>query len=323
MKIKYGIPGKTIDVTDICLASPKLFHNNVITIPSGDENRAHHFTDPVPRVVKQIIIQTTDNNNDGDNDSEIYFDQHHFIKINIKNNTVDVKVIDENAENKKVEIKLSLIHSKLKIKYGSFYDEFPEQKMATKYLTGNEKVLEIGGNIGRNSLVIAQILRDGGGELNDLNLVTMECANDTSKLLMENRNLNGLHFHIENSALSMKKLIQQGWNTLPSDTLLPGHTWVNTVTWNELKEKYRIDFDTLVLDCEGAFYYMLLDMPEMLENIKLIIMENDYWDLNHKNVVDAILIKNNFYVDYVESGGWGPCYHNFFEVWKRGDQGSP
>lgn len=322
MKIKYGIPGKTIDVTDICLTSPKLFHNNIITIPSGDENRAHHFTDPVPHVVKQIFIQTTDNNNDGDNDSEIYFDQHHFIKINIQNNALHVKVVDVNEENKKVEMKLSLIHSKLKIIHGSFNDEFPEQKMATKYLTGNEKVLEIGGNIGRNSLVIAQILRESGGELNDFNLVTMECSTYISNQLTENRKLNGLHFHIENSALSMKKLIQQGWNTLPSDTLLPGHTWVNTVTWNELKAKYRIDFDTLVLDCEGAFYYMLLDMPEMLENIKLIIMENDYWDLNHKNVVDAILIKNNFYVDYVESGGWGPCYHNFFEVWKKEDQGS-
>lgn len=325
MKIKYGIPGNNIDVTNICLTSPRLFYNNIITIPSGDENRAHHFTDPVPRVVKQIIIQKTDNNDE----NEIYFDQHHSIKINIKNNTVDIKVIDENEENKKIEMKLSLIHSKLKIKHGSFYDEFPEQKMAIKYLTGNEKVLEIGGNIGRNSLVIAQILRDSGGELNDFNLVTMECSNDTSKLLMENRNLNGFRFHIEKSALSTKKLIQNELNvyncmnkTLPSDTLLPGHTWVNTVTWNELKEKYNIDFDTLAMDCEGAFYYILLDMPEMLENIKLIIMENDYWDLNHKNVVDAILIKNNFYVDYVESGGWGPCYNNFFEVWKRGDQGS-
>jgi len=316
MKIKYGIPGNNIDVTNICLTSPRLFHNNIITIPSGDENRARHFTDPVPYVVKQIIIQTTDNN-DNNNDNEIYFDQHHSIKINIKNNTVDVKVIDENEENKKIEMKLSLIHSKLKIKHGSFNDEFPEQRMATKYLTGNEKVLEIGGNIGRNSLVIAQILRDGGGELNDFNLVTMECSTYISNQLTENRNLNGFHFHIENSALSIKKLIQKNWDTLPSDTLLPGHTWVNTVTWNELKAKYRIDFDTLVLDCEGAFYYMLLDMPEMLENIKLIIMENDYWDLNHKNVVDAILIKNNFYVDYVESGGWGPCYHNFFEVWKK------
>ena len=316
MKIKYGIPENNIDVTNICLTSPKLFHNNIITIPSGDLNRAHHFTDPVPNVVKQIIIQETDNNDDGSG-SEIYFDQHHCIKINIENNTVDIKVIDVNEEKKKVEMKLSLIHSKLKIKYGGFHQEYPEQRMTVKYLTGNEKVLEIGGNIGRNSLVIAQILRESGGELNDFNLVTMECSIDISKHLTENRNMNDFHFHIENSALSMRKLIQKSWDTLPSDTLLPGYTWVNTVTWNELKAKYNVEFDTLVLDCEGAFYYMLLDIPEMLQNIKLIIMENDYWDLNHKNIVDSILIKNNFYVDYVESGGWGPCYNNFFEVWKK------
>lgn len=41
-------------------------------------------------------------------------------------------------------------------------------------------------------------------------------------------------------------------------------------------------------------------------------MENDYND-----IIDKILIKNNFYVDYTESGGWRPCYNNFFEVWKK------
>ena len=29
------------------------------------------------------------------------------------------------------------------------------------------------------------------------------------------------------------------------------------------------------------------------------------------------LLQNNFIVDYRESGGWGCCYHNFFEVWKK------
>jgi hypothetical protein len=35
------------------------------------------------------------------------------------------------------------IHSRLKLKYGSFQDELPEQKMAFRYLIGNEKVLQI------------------------------------------------------------------------------------------------------------------------------------------------------------------------------------
>ena len=67
-----------------------------------------------------------------------------------------------------------------------------------------------------------------------------------------------------------------------------------------------------------------MDMPEILNNINLIIMENDYHDIEHKNYIDNILLKNNFYVDYVESGGsmlayknFPQLYNRFFEVWKR------
>ena len=56
-----------------------------------------------------------------------------------------------------------------------------------------------------------------------------------------------------------------------------------------IKTKYNIEFDTLVLDCEGAFYYILMDMPEILDNINLIIMENDYQDYNHKLFIDDVL----------------------------------
>jgi len=60
-----------------------------------------------------------------------------------------------------------------------------------------------------------------------------------------------------------------------------------------------------------------MDMPEILNNINLIIMENDYHDILKKNYIDEILMKNNFFRDYLEGGGWGPCENNFFEVWKK------
>ena len=183
--------------------------------------------------------------------------------------------------------------------------------MVVKYLTGNEKVLEIGGNIGRNSLIIASILNDSR------NLVTLECDPNIANQLNENKNLNNLNFSIESSALSNRKLIQKDWNTIPSNELLPEHNWVNTITLEELKNKYNINFDTLVIDCEGALYYILMDMPELLNGINLIIMENDYFDINEKKYVDDVLKNNNFMVHYIESGGWGPCYNNFFEVWKK------
>jgi hypothetical protein len=39
--------------------------------------------------------------------------------------------------------------------------------------------------------------------------------------------------------------------------------------------------------------------------------------IEKKEYIDTILLQNNFYRDYVEGGGWGPCHDNFFEVWKK------
>lgn len=212
-----------------------------------------------------------------------------------------------------IDEKLLCIHNNLKIKYGIFNDELPEQKMVVRYLTGDEKILEIGGNIGRNSLVIASILKTK----NNTNFVVLESDTNIFNQLNENKNLNNLGFNIENAALSKRTLIQKGWDTIASDVLLNGYKNVNTITYDQLIQKYNIEFDTLVLDCEGAFYYILMDMPEILKNINLIIMENDYKDVDHKIYIDNILKLNNFVVDYTESGGWGPCKNYFFEVWKK------
>lgn len=302
MKIMYGLIDNRIDVTEICLS--KMLHNNIITIPNGDCNRAEYFTDPLIYIRKKVFIDINDNLTE--------YNDSYIIKINITDYTITT------INNNDINNKLANIHSKLQIKYGSFNEELPEQKMVVRYLTGNEKVLEIGGNIGRNSLIIGQMLKKN----DNTNFVTLESDANIAQQLQENRDVNNLSFLIESSALSKRKLIQKGWDTIESDTiesdtLLEGYQNVNTITLEELYAKYNIVFDTLVLDCEGAFYYILMDMPEILLNVNLIIMENDYWDINKKQYIDDILIKNNFYRDYVESGGWGPCYNNFFEVWKK------
>ena len=294
MKIFYGIsPENSIEVTNICLY--KLTINNIINIPNSEYTRAAIFSDPYYEKLKYRYILNDENISTYDYDMQI--------KINLTNNTIT------SSNTRDIDIKMEMIHSKLKIKHGSFNEELPEQKMVLRYITGNEKVLEIGGNIGRNSLVIAYILQ------NTNNLVTLESDINIAKQLTENRDLNKFNFHIENSALSNRKLIQKEWQTIPSDTLLEDYTWVNTITLADLQNKYNIVFDTLVLDCEGAFYYILIDMPEILNNINLIIMENDYLDITEKNYIDNILIQNNFFKCYIESGGWGPCANNFFEVW--------
>ena len=55
MKIYYGTPEKYIDVTARC---PII--NNSLVIPCGDDNRIQRFGDPLPNVVKHIIIYKND-----------------------------------------------------------------------------------------------------------------------------------------------------------------------------------------------------------------------------------------------------------------------
>lgn len=310
IKIEYGIVGNLVDVTTTALL--KLTKKNIIFIPSNDETRAQYFNDHLPGILKTVFI--TLELPEGPTKVECNHLNNAYIDILMKKMYVNN---DAPEHIKRLHItkqqQLAEIHSKYNLHFGSFQHEYPEQLMAATYLTGNEKVLEIGGNIGRNSIVIADILKQS----NNNNFVTLECDQNIAKELTYNRDANNLIFYIESSALSKRKLIQKGWDTFASDVVLDGYSPVKTITWNELNAKYNIQFDTLVLDCEGALYYILMDMPEILTNIKLIIMENDYHDITHKKYIDNVLKENGFYVDYTEAGGWGPCYNNFFEVWKK------
>jgi FkbM family methyltransferase len=208
--------------------------------------------------------------------------------------------------------KLELLHQNIKIIYGSLNDEYDEQLMALLFIDKNCKVLEIGGNIGRNSCIISSILSDSK------NLVVLESDPVSSKKLEENRNLNNFDFQIENSALSLDQLYQCGWVTYK--TQIPMSKPIKCIKYNELLNKYKIDFDTLVLDCEGAFYYILNDFPEILNNIKLIIVENDYTQYEHFISVHKILEKNKFiniYTKELELPVKMVCKKFFYQVYKK------
>lgn len=207
--------------------------------------------------------------------------------------------------------RLEEIHSKLTLIHGKLTREYDEQLMSAIFLPPDAKVLELGANIGRNSCVIGTILN------NSENLVTMESSKKTAKLLKENRDLNHLQFHIEASAISKVPLIQKGWVTIPSEIDLPGYSRVNTLSFNEVQEKYGIIFDTLVVDCEGALFYILRDDPKILENIKLIIIENDYDDIQHYEYVVDTFIKNGFKLVYNKAHSNKICKENFYQTWKK------
>jgi len=284
MKFYYGIENQYVDITtkvlDNCLV------NQTIAIPRGDVTRALIFGDPLPGILKHIKVINKIN----DEINTLIYDATQPI------------IIDYPYEYKKLsrqewwdqegcfitdkQQQLDNLHNYLKIEYGNIKEEYPEQLMAITYINPDDTVLEIGANIGRNTCIIAQILSD------DKRLVTLECNPTHVEQLKVNRNKNGFNFFIESSALSKRPLIQRGWDTKVSETIPDGYFKVNTIDWSNLQLKYNLQFNTLVADCEGALYYILQDEPDFLKDFKKIIMENDYYDLSHKQYVDSNLLNH-------------------------------
>jgi len=315
MKILYGLGKDSIDVTVVCYE--KLMKDNIIRIPDTEHSRFLLFTDPLYGKVKEITVINNQEVTVYDHTKTVFID------------TIQGKIYENNDLPEHIQYifadpdqKLEMIHKTVQLKYGKMDDELPEQRIAVRYLTGNERVLELGSNVGRNSMVIAYILK----QKNNNKFVTVESDPESAKMLEENMKANGFKFHIVSAALSKRRLIQKGWNTVESDVDVEGFNRVKTVTLKDINKDYRINFDTLIVDCEGAFYYILHDMPEILNNVKLIIMENDYYNPEHKKYVDDILTKNNFEVDYHEpltthEGLFPHCREQFYQVWKREKKG--
>ncbi len=317
MIIFYGYKNGYKDITDIALE--KCVKGDILEIPASDDIRASIFGDPYPGVLKHICIIDNDGN-------YIQYPPDTLIIYNIVTQMQEQFNLKQwwKKESKNLQTsnqKLDLLHNRISLKYGSMKEEYPEQLMAINYIKPSDCVLELGGNIGRNTLLISCILDD------DTNLVSLESDPRIAVQLKENCALNGVKPHIEASALSKRKLIQSGWTTIPSDVVLPGYIEVSTITYDNLIKKYNKNFNVLVADCEGAVYYILKDEPRVLNNIETIIIENDFKEMEHKIYVDTIFANNGFSCVYNGELDITQLpkhlshfiqYKNFFyQVWKR------
>ena len=309
MKFYYGVENNYLDITELVMQ--KCMIGNMIIILESDEYRSELFTDPIYGTLKHIKYIDKNENEFIINDSQCMFinlDNGEIIEQPLLRKTFWEKY-GKHIENN--ESRLKYLHKYIKIDHGDINSELPEQLLTIKYLNEDSKVLEIGGNIGRNSCIIASVLKD------DKNLVVLESHPEFYKQLEHNKNLNLFNFNVENSALSVVPLIQNHWITQVSSEVPDGWIKINTITFEEIEKKYNIQFDTLVLDCEGAFYQILKDNPDCLTNINMVIIENDFLEIDKKIFVDEVLSKYNLKSIHKEAGGWGPCQDMFYEVFKK------
>jgi FkbM family methyltransferase len=212
------------------------------------------------------------------------------------------------------------IQNSLKILHGTFSEEIVEQTMVCKFLKPTATVLELGSNIGRNSLVISKILTDS------TRLVTLEMDKHFAIKCDENRKLNNLNFNIVNAALSYKPLYYQdkkhgeGGGYCVNQKYNDDYISCPIISFEEIQSKYNLRFDTLVVDCEGGFYFILRDKPSILDNIHTLIIENDFPVIEHKTYVNSILTNKGFkriFVESLVSESNFPCKNVFWETWQK------
>lgn len=294
MKIYYGVENDYQDVTNY-------FIKDRIFIPTNDNQRCLLFGDPLPNVLKHIKIEDDDKN------------------IQIYSPEEVVYLTKDNQKFKNSRPKpLGTIHSQLKLKHGNWHEEYTEQWLSCQYIRPDDVVLEIGGNVGRNSCVIASILKDSS------NLVVIESSPEFATQLNENRVLNGLNFSIVSKALSKVPLYQWKWQTYSKEILDqreqgPDEEWlpIETISWTDLKNMYPYNFNVLVLDCEGAFYFILQQEPDILQGFEKILIENDFDTVEQKNFVSNKFIEEGFHCCHTIEGHWKPHPLNdcFYQVW--------
>ena len=309
LTIYYGIATNYRDVTKITRS--RLVRHGHIIIPKGDKIRAKIFGDHLPGTQKHIRVIIDDvatEYKEGQvvkiplNEVILYGKQRAFWRAK---NLRDLEPVKQ----------LQWLHQHLVMIGGSLSREYPEQLIILSYLNENATVLELGSNIGRSTCVIASVLSDSS------RLVTLECCPKTARILSRNRAANGFKFHIEVAALSKVKLAQKRWNTVEYTGKVPtGYQAVNTINFTQLQKKYSLRFDTLVADCEGALYQILRDEPTFLNDIKMIIVENDYRTLEQKRFVDKKLAAAGFKVIYTAPAAARVkmcCAKEFYQVFRR------
>lgn len=153
--------------------------------------------------------------------------------------------------------------------------EKPEQDLARQYIRPNDIVLELGGRYGSVSCVINSIL------LNKTNQVVVEPDERVWGALERNRYVNNCNFHIVKGFVSSKKLgltatdSCSGYATTSIEDIT---SKIHSYTLKDISEKYSLNFNVLVADCEGFLETFFDENPGFYDNLRLVIFEADYPD---------------------------------------------
>ncbi len=308
--LRYGTENQYFDVTNIIMEKC-LVDELYIVIDKCDFRRDSLFGDPALYIDKYIFIYKDDilcNKIDG----------HHIVFINLKNQEIKQFSKESEVHDEMVNCQIYKVNDilyEVEVLFGNFLDS-DQLKWTNKYqfyleyIKDGDSVLQVGSNFGRDSLVLNKVV-------NCKNHVVLEYHKDVIPLLEKYKETCGLNYNVENGILSLKPTVRKDIFLIRSDILLgDGSDYIEHFKLNEFKKKYQIDFNVLVFNCSGYFYYILKDFEHLLDSVDTIILDNDILIIEHKKWVRNYLegrqfrMINNLDRNLSEFSG-----KEFYQVW--------
>jgi FkbM family methyltransferase len=167
-----------------------------------------------------------------------------------------------------------------------------EQDLANKYILEDDIVLELGARYGSVSCTINSKLK------NKYNQVVVEPDERVWNALEKNKNSNNCEFNIVKGFISNKKLDLTNldcWLGGYGATFIENNnTLIPSYSLNEIKQKYKLNFNVLVADCEGFLEVFFDENPDFYDNLRLLIFEEDYPDKCNYDKIKKKLIEKKF-----------------------------
>lgn len=177
-----------------------------------------------------------------------------------------------------------------------------EQDLAREYIKEDDVVFELGARYGSVSCVI-------NSKLNcKTNQVVVEPDERVWEALERNRGVNNCEFHIVKGFVSSKKLgltAIDSYDEYGTTFIEDKSSIIPSYTVEEIKEKYNLNFNVLVADCEGFLETFFDENPAFYDGLRLIIFEEDYPEKCNYGKIRNTLFEKGFTKVTENATGWG------------------
>lgn len=159
--------------------------------------------------------------------------------------------------------------------------EVVEQALSDKYINSSDVVLELGARYGTVSCLVNKKLRD-----KKLHYV-VEPDSRVWNALEKNKTINSCEFNIIKGVIGGKKYKLQG-DGYGTTVIESDESDIKTFSIP------KIDFNTLIVDCEGCFENFYRENKAFVNGLDKIMYETDYPDKCDYNFIQSELLKAGF-----------------------------